>query len=78
MRFCCLWVFVQADGSGSASVPAPAPAPAPVDEWAVVGMGWSAWGACALVGVWAFYLLVFHFLSNMPLDQPLLYGVQAR
>ena len=31
-----------------------------------------------LVLIWAFYLVVFHTLSNMPLDQALLYGVQAR
>uniref|UniRef100_A0A7S2RZI0 DUF2723 domain-containing protein n=1 Tax=Mucochytrium quahogii TaxID=96639 RepID=A0A7S2RZI0_9STRA len=32
----------------------------------------------ALVAAFVFYVLVFHFLSNMPLDQELLFGVQAR
>lgn len=32
----------------------------------------------ALVGAFLFYILVFHFLSNMPMDQDLLRGIQAR
>jgi hypothetical protein len=32
----------------------------------------------ALVFAWVLYLVVFHVLSNMPLDQRLLFGVQAR
>ncbi len=32
----------------------------------------------ALVGAWVLYLVVFHVLSNMPLDQQLLFGIQAR
>lgn len=34
--------------------------------------------APALLGTLAFYLFVFHFLSNMPLDEALLYGVHER
>ncbi len=52
--------------------------PAPAPPAAVTAEEVSRWVAAALVAVWLFYLAVFHFLSNMPLDQPLLFGVQAR
>ncbi len=37
----------------------------------------SSVGAALLVA-WMFYLTVFHFLSNMPLNDKLLYGVHQR
>ena len=32
----------------------------------------------ALAGAWTFYVVVFHSLANLPLSDPLLYGVHAR
>jgi hypothetical protein len=34
--------------------------------------------ACALIVTYFFYLFVFHYLSNLPLNEELLFGVQAR
>lgn len=42
-----------------------------------IAVSTSSWPG-ALVGTWLFYLVVFHYLSNMPMDDPLLYGVHAR
>jgi hypothetical protein len=36
------------------------------------------WSPLVLVFTWAFYLAVFHSLSNLPLSNPLLYGVHQR
>mmetsp|Transcript_12384 Transcript_12384/g.25320 ORF Transcript_12384/g.25320 Transcript_12384/m.25320 type:complete len:783 (-) Transcript_12384:41-2389(-) len=38
----------------------------------------AAWITLTLVGCWIFYLCVFHSLANLPLSNPLLYGVHQR
>ena len=63
----------SSDGGGADDGVAAAVPPAAGDRRSLGG-----WMGLVLIGIWAFYLVVFHALSNMPLDQPLLYGVQAR